>query len=94
MCATPSIHGTSSSVDMAAVTIAKDLGVTVFPTTRQPARRAALPTNGADHVVIDDGAWTARTQAARLSTERLTSEIETPSTIASHAACWTGAPAS
>jgi NADPH:quinone reductase-like Zn-dependent oxidoreductase len=54
------VHGGSSSVGMAAVTIAKDLGVTVIATTRQEAKRAALEANGADHVVIDDGAAAAR----------------------------------
>jgi NADPH:quinone reductase-like Zn-dependent oxidoreductase len=41
---------------MAAITIAKDLGVTVLATTRQEAKRAALVANGADHVLIDYGA--------------------------------------
>ena len=49
------VHGGSSSVGMAAITIAKDRGVTVFATTRQEAKRPALLANGADHVLIDDG---------------------------------------
>jgi NADPH2:quinone reductase len=49
------IHGGSSSVGMAATTIAKDRGLTVLATTRQPAKRTALAANGADHVIIDDG---------------------------------------
>ncbi len=40
--------------------IAKDRGLTVFATTRQEAKRAALAANGADHVLIDDGAVAAR----------------------------------
>lgn len=54
------IHGGTSSVGMAAITIAKDRGVTVFATTRQEAKRAALAANGADHVLIDDGAVAAQ----------------------------------
>jgi NADPH:quinone reductase len=54
------IHGGSSSVGMAAITIAKDRGVTVFTTTRQDAKRAALAANGADHVLIDDGGLAAK----------------------------------
>ena len=49
------VHGGSSSVGMAAITIAADLGVTVIATTRQEAKRAALEANGAAHVIIDDG---------------------------------------
>ena len=54
------VHGGSSSVGMAAITIAKDRGQTVIATTRQEAKRAALDANGADHVVIDDGAVAAQ----------------------------------
>ena len=54
------IHGGSSSVGMAAITIAKDLGATVLATTRQETKRAALATNGADHVLIDDGRLAAQ----------------------------------
>lgn len=50
------VHGGSSSVGMAATTIAVDRGVSVFATTRQEVKRAALEANGADHVLIDDGA--------------------------------------
>jgi NADPH:quinone reductase-like Zn-dependent oxidoreductase len=49
------IRGASSSVGMAAITIAKDRGLTVFATTRQDRKRPALEAAGADHVVIDDG---------------------------------------
>jgi NADPH:quinone reductase-like Zn-dependent oxidoreductase len=49
------VRGGTSSVGMAAITIAKDAGVTVIATTRQEAKRPRLEANGADHVVIDDG---------------------------------------
>lgn len=54
------IRGGSSSVGMAAITIAKDRGVTVLATTRQERKTPALEAAGADHVVIDDGAPVAR----------------------------------
>ena len=54
------IRGASSSVGMAAITIAKDHGLTVFATTRQEGKRRALEAAGADHVVIDDGEVGAR----------------------------------
>jgi NADPH:quinone reductase len=54
------IHGGSSSVGMAAITIAKDRGITVLATTRREAKREALQANGADHVLIDDGSVTAQ----------------------------------
>jgi NADPH:quinone reductase-like Zn-dependent oxidoreductase len=50
------IRGGSSSVGMAAITIAKDRGVTVIATTRQQSKQPALEAAGADQVVIDDGA--------------------------------------
>ena len=49
------IRGGTSSIGMAAATIAKDLGLTVISTTRKETKREALVENGADHVVIDAG---------------------------------------
>ena len=49
------IQGGSSSVGMAAITIAADRGLTVLATTRQEAKRAALQTAGADYVIVADG---------------------------------------
>jgi NADPH2:quinone reductase len=54
------VRGGSSSVGMAAITIAKDRGLEVFATTRQEAKRAALEANGVDHVILDDGAVAAK----------------------------------
>ncbi len=50
------IRGGTSSIGMAAAVLAKDLGLTVAATTRNPAKVQALKANGADHVVIDNGA--------------------------------------
>jgi NADPH2:quinone reductase len=49
------VHGGTSSVGMAAITIAKDQGLTVLATTRQERKRAALEAAGADHAIVTDG---------------------------------------
>ena len=47
------VRGGTSSVGMAATTIAKHIGATVLATTRNQAKREALLANGVDHVLID-----------------------------------------
>ena len=49
------IRGATSSVGMAAVSLAKGMGVRVLATTRDPAKADALRQNGVDDVVIDTG---------------------------------------
>jgi NADPH:quinone reductase len=49
------VRGGTSSVGMAAAVLAKQRGMTVISTTRNPAKGAALTGVGADHVVVDDG---------------------------------------
>ena len=49
------IRGGTSSVGLAAATIAKDIGATVIATTRQTGRGQSLLDHGADHVLIDNG---------------------------------------
>lgn len=49
------IRGGTSSVGMATTILAKQRGMTVLATTRDPAKRAALTGAGADYVLIDDG---------------------------------------
>jgi NADPH:quinone reductase-like Zn-dependent oxidoreductase len=56
------VRGGSSSVGMAAITIAKDRGLTVIATTRQESKRPALEAAGADQVVLDDGEVGSRVQ--------------------------------
>src|SRR4051794_27899512 len=48
------IRGGTSSVGMAAAILAKDRGLTILSTTRQPDRAAALKAIGVDHVLLDD----------------------------------------
>ena len=49
------VRGGTSSVGMATAVLAKQLGMTVLATTRNPAKSAALTGVGADYVLIDDG---------------------------------------
>src|SRR5438270_7684201 len=49
------VRGGTSSVGMAAITLAKDRGLQVIATTRTEAKANALRENGADDVVIDTG---------------------------------------
>src|SRR4051794_20968430 len=57
------IRGGTSSVGMAAATLAKDRGLTVLATTRRPDRAAALEAIGVDHVLVDDGDVAAQARA-------------------------------
>jgi NADPH:quinone reductase len=49
------IRGGTSSVGMATAVLARQRGMTVLSTTRDPAKAAALADIKADHVLIDDG---------------------------------------
>jgi NADPH:quinone reductase-like Zn-dependent oxidoreductase len=49
------IRGGTSSVGMAAASIASGLGVETAATTRRPGKIAALAAAGVDHVLVDDG---------------------------------------
>jgi NADPH:quinone reductase len=49
------VRGGTSSVGMATAVLARQRGMTVLATTRNPAKAAALTGVGADHVLIDDG---------------------------------------
>jgi NADPH2:quinone reductase len=57
------IRGGTSSVGMATAILAKDRGLTVVSTTRQPDRVAALQAIGVDHVLLDDGDVAAQARA-------------------------------
>jgi NADPH:quinone reductase-like Zn-dependent oxidoreductase len=49
------IRGGTSSIGMLAIQLAKISGLTVIATTRNPDKEEMLLSNGADHVVIEDG---------------------------------------
>jgi len=57
------IRGGTSSVGMATAILAKQRGMTVFSTTRDPARAASLTAIGVDHVIVDDGDVAAQLRA-------------------------------
>src|SRR3954447_17254451 len=57
------IRGGTSSVGMAAAILAKDRGLTVLSTTRQPDRVATVEAIGVDHVLLDDGDVAAQVRA-------------------------------
>ena len=57
------VRGGTSSVGLAAATVAKGRDVTVVATTRRADRVQALLDHGADHVVVDDGAIADRVRA-------------------------------
>jgi len=49
------VRGGTSSVGMATAVLAKQIGMTVFSTTRNPKKAKALDEVGVDHVVVDTG---------------------------------------
>jgi NADPH:quinone reductase len=49
------IRGGTSSVGLATAVLARQRGMTVLSTTRNPAKAKALTRAGVDHVLIDDG---------------------------------------
>ncbi|MFB4300009.1 zinc-binding dehydrogenase [Actinomadura sp. NTSP31] len=49
------VRGGTSSVGMAALSLARGLDLRTIATTRNPAKAEALMAAGADHVVVDDG---------------------------------------
>jgi NADPH:quinone reductase-like Zn-dependent oxidoreductase len=49
------IRGGTSSVGMAAASIASGYGVTIAATTRRPGKAAALAAAGADYAIVDEG---------------------------------------
>jgi NADPH:quinone reductase-like Zn-dependent oxidoreductase len=57
------IRGGTSSVGMAAASIASGYGVETAATTRRPGKIGALTAAGVDHVLIDDGSLTASVHA-------------------------------
>ncbi len=68
------IRGGTSSVGLAAVSVAKDLGATVIATTRQPDRVEALTSHGVDRVVLDTG--TIADQVRRIVPEGVHAALE------------------
>jgi NADPH:quinone reductase-like Zn-dependent oxidoreductase len=57
------IRGGTSSVGMAAASIAAGQGIEIAATTRQPRKVGALTAVGVDHVILDDGSVAASVRA-------------------------------
>ncbi|GAA4669417.1 alcohol dehydrogenase catalytic domain-containing protein [Frondihabitans cladoniiphilus] len=57
------IRGGTSSIGMATAVLAKQRGMTVFATTRNPAKADSLTAIGVDHVIVDDGHVAAAVRA-------------------------------
>jgi NADPH2:quinone reductase len=57
------IRGGTSSIGMLATQLAKNSGLTVIATTRNPEKIDMLLKNGADHVLIEDGGLTKKIKA-------------------------------
>jgi NADPH:quinone reductase-like Zn-dependent oxidoreductase len=57
------VRGGTSSVGMTAAILAKQRGLTVFSTTRDPGKADALRAIGVDEVLIEDGAVAAQARA-------------------------------
>lgn len=68
------IRGGTSSVGLATASLAKQRGLTVLATTRNPAKRPALSAVGVDHVLVDDGA--VASQVRRLFPEGVDLALE------------------
>jgi NADPH:quinone reductase len=68
------IHGGTSTVGLAAIAIAHQLGATVIATTRNAARADLLHHVGADHVVTDDDTLPGAVRA--IATEGLDAVLE------------------
>lgn len=49
------IRGGTSSIGMTTARLAKDMGLTILSTSRNPNKIDKLKANGVDHVMIDDG---------------------------------------
>jgi NADPH:quinone reductase-like Zn-dependent oxidoreductase len=57
------VRGGTSSIGLLAIQLAKNSGLTVVATTRNPEKAAMLQNNGADEVLVDDGQLAARIRA-------------------------------
>ena len=68
------VRGGTSSVGMATAVLAKQIGMTVLSTTRNPAKADALVKVGVDHVVVDTGS--VATEVRRIYPEGVDTALE------------------
>jgi len=69
------VRGGTSSVGMAAAILAKQRGLTVFATTRNPGKADALRALGVDEVLIEDGPLAGRVRKLRPDGVDITLEL-------------------
>lgn len=81
------IRGGTSSIGMLAIQLAKINGLTVIATTRNPDRKEMLLSNGADHVVIEDGYITPKIKAIIPNGVNKVLELVGASTLKDSLAC-------
>ena len=76
------VRGGTSAAGLAAIQFAKSIGGTVLASTRKAAKRDLLISQGADHVLIDDG--TLKSQLLNLYPNGITKVLELvgPATLA------------
>lgn len=68
------VRGGTSSVGLAAINIAKEMGCTVLATTRKTAKIPALKEAGVDHVIVDTG--TVKQQVREIFPEGVNGVVE------------------
>ncbi len=68
------VRGGTSAAGLAAIQLAKSVGATVLASTRKAAKRDLLISQGADHVLIDDG--TLKSQLLNLYPKGITKVLE------------------
>jgi NADPH2:quinone reductase len=81
------IRGGTSSIGMLATQLARKSGLKVIATTRKPAHKSLLLSNGADHVVIDDGELEAKVKTISFSGADKVLELVGTSTLKDSLAC-------
>jgi NADPH:quinone reductase-like Zn-dependent oxidoreductase len=85
------VRGGTTSVGLAAASIAKAHSAVVWATTRRPDREAMLRENGADEVYVDDGALAARLSGSAERPNKVLELVGTTSLLDSLRCCSDGA---
>ncbi|RYE03600.1 MAG: NADPH:quinone reductase, partial [Sphingobacteriaceae bacterium] len=81
------IRGGTSSIGLLAAQLAKKAGLTVIATTRNVLKKEFLISNGADHVLIEDGQLEAKVKAIYKNGTNKVLELVGTSTLKDSLAC-------
>lgn len=81
------VRGGTSAAGLAAIQLAKSIGATVLASTRNKIKRALLMTQGADHVLIEDGTLTQQLHQLYPHGINKVLELIGPSTLAESLSC-------